>query len=364
MDTVTQIALGAGVGAALLGRRMGPRRAALVGGVLGLLPDLDILVRFDNPVDSMINHRSWSHSLLVHAVLTPVLGEGLMRLSKTLRDQRLLTYAAVFLCLATHALLDVMTIYGTQLWWPVWNKPLGLGSIFIIDPLYSLPLFVIVFWALARGAWTRRFGAVVAFGLIASTAYLGWGAAAQKMIEARAKAMFASAGFTPERMLAIPTPFNSLYWRVIAMNGNHYLNLYLPVLGDESSVSAYMHPSGAELATCLDPDGNQTLARLRGFNHGFQRIDWRDNEIVVSDLRMGLTPNYAFQFAIAERHADGLRSIMPGRRGGSGGAPGDLGWLLANIGLDPVTRPIEAAARLDRTPWTVLAHRAQEMQHC
>ena len=39
MDSLTQLALGAGVGAAVLGRRIGPRRAAAAGAVLGTLPD-------------------------------------------------------------------------------------------------------------------------------------------------------------------------------------------------------------------------------------------------------------------------------------------------------------------------------------
>ena len=45
MDTVTQIALGAAVGEAVMGRQVG-RRALLWGGACGLFPDLDILIPF------------------------------------------------------------------------------------------------------------------------------------------------------------------------------------------------------------------------------------------------------------------------------------------------------------------------------
>ena len=43
MDSLTQIALGAAVGTAVLGRRAGPRAAAW-GALCGTLPDLDVLV--------------------------------------------------------------------------------------------------------------------------------------------------------------------------------------------------------------------------------------------------------------------------------------------------------------------------------
>ena len=78
----------------------------------------------------------------MHALATPVIGEGLFRVLKTRRARpglRRLAYFAVFLCLTTHALLDALTIYGTQLFWPVWKEPIALGSMFIIDPAYTLP---------------------------------------------------------------------------------------------------------------------------------------------------------------------------------------------------------------------------------
>ena len=51
--------------------------------------------------------------------------------------------------LITHPLLDATTVYGTQLWLPFTNHPVGVGSLFVIDPLYTLPLLVGVMLALA-----------------------------------------------------------------------------------------------------------------------------------------------------------------------------------------------------------------------
>ena len=72
MDSVTQFALGATVGAAVLGKRLGVRRAAIAGGLLGTLPDLDVYIPVDDPVESFVGHRGATHSLIVHALITPL----------------------------------------------------------------------------------------------------------------------------------------------------------------------------------------------------------------------------------------------------------------------------------------------------
>ena len=56
-------------------------------------------------------------------------------------------------------LLDAMTVYGTQLLQPFTDHPFAVGSMFIIDPLYTLPLLVGVslgfrfFGARLRSGW-------------------------------------------------------------------------------------------------------------------------------------------------------------------------------------------------------------------
>ena len=348
MDSLTQIVLGAGVGVAVLGRRLGPRRAAIAGGLLGTLPDLDVLVRFDDPVDAFIGHRGFSHSLLVQAAVTPLLGEGMVRFIKVLRQQRPPVYLAVYLCLATHALLDGLTIYGTKLLWPLSMEPYAVGSVFIIDALYTLPLLVATIWALCLPKWSRRMGTVITAALVLSTAYQAWGLAAQQIVTARAGEMLEQAGVSAEKLLAIPTPFNSYLWRVIVLDSERYLNLYIPVLGGREQITVYEHPRGRALATCLD--GNPNLDKLAWFSRGYFRLDLhrglRGDEVVFSDLRMGLTPNYAFRFAIARHDAGGSQAIPPRHLGGPRGTWADVEWLLANMGHDPVMRLAEAKAWL------------------
>jgi len=54
----------------------------------------------------------------------------------------------VFLVLMTHILSDCLTVYGTQIFWPLPTPPVMWSAIFIIDPMYSLPLIGCILAAL------------------------------------------------------------------------------------------------------------------------------------------------------------------------------------------------------------------------
>ncbi|NIA70088.1 metal-dependent hydrolase [Pelagibius litoralis] len=369
MDSVTQFALGATIGAAVLGKRMGPWKAAVTGGLLGTLPDMDVLYPFDDPIDSFTLHRGPSHSFFIQALVTPLFGEALVRLFETLKNQRLRTYLAVYLIFVTHALIDALTVYGTRVFWPILPDPVGTGSIFIIDPLYTLPLLIVMVWAFCLRSWSSGFGRALTGALIFSTAYLGWGLAAQQVVQARAATLLSQAGIYPERLLGSPTPFNTLLWKVIAVDGQgnegRYINLYIPLLGGQDSITAYVHPRGTEglgRLGCLEAlagsgeaseggeasqGGAVALAKLAEFSDGFYRIEESGGEIHVADLRMGMTPNYVFRFAIARETPAGLAPTAPERRPSERSAEGDLDWLQANLTGTPMVRTAEAAALAD-----------------
>lgn len=345
MDSLTHIVLGAAIGVAVLGRHMGPRRAAIAGGLLATLPDLDILIPAADAVDAFVSHRGFSHSLIVQAAVTPIIGEGMVRFIAAPRQRRWQTYAAVYLCLATHALLDGLTVYGTKLSWPLSMEPYAVGSVFIIDVLYTLPLLVAAVWALCSRQWSRRMGLVVALALVLSSAYQLWSFAAQQGVAARAAALLDRAGIQGARLLAIPTPFNSYFWRVIVLHDGRYLNLYMPLFGGPEGITVYAHPRNLALTECLA--GNRAFERLAWFSRGYFRLDRRGGEIIFSDLRMGLTPDYVFSYAIAGLSGGTMRAIPPRRLGAPRGAWEDVDWLLANIGHGAAVRPAERAAWIE-----------------
>ncbi len=342
MDSLTQFVLGAAVSTVCLGKAVGPRKAALIGGALGTLPDLDVFIPFDDPVDSFVYHRGWSHSVFIHALATPVIGEALVRLFKGLRERRYLTWLAVFLCLSTHAFIDAMTVYGTRIFWPVYPDPVGVGSVFIIDPVYSLPLLAAVIWALCTKTWTARLRKFVTGVLVFSFAYLGLSVVVQRHVETRALAIFKERGSEPEQIMALAAPFSILVWKVIGLHEDRYENLYVSLLDRAGDPEIYSHPRHPELSACL---GETTaFEKLVWFSRGFYRAGLDGDKVVVSDLRMGLTPAYVFSFAIGELDDDGIRAVPPRRLAGlSRVESDDWDWFTARLQGRPAIRRVEAA---------------------
>lgn len=347
MDSLTQIALGAAVSVAVSGRRIGPRKAALVGAALGTLPDLDVLISHGDAVSNFVMHRGWSHSLLVHAAITPLIAEGLIRLFSGLREHRATAYLTVFLCLATHALLDAMTVYGTQLLWPLTNTPYGVGSVFIIDPLYTLPLAVATVWALLRRDWSARIGRVTAVALTLSTLYLGWSLVAQQISNGKARSALAEAGLEAEKTLSTPMPFNTLFWRTIAIDGNRFYNIYQPLLAGTEAARIHVHQRLIDDGPCLETIPG--AAAVATFSKGYYRTLLDEGGLRIADLRMGVTPSFVFDFRIAAPEKDAWKAIVPERIQNTRSAPGDIAWLLDGISGGNSVRPAEMASLFDPT---------------
>jgi len=107
-------------------------------------------------------------------------------------------------------------------------------------------------------------------------------------------------------------------------------------------VEIYRHPRQPSGLPC--PDGLEMFDRLASFSKGFYRIDRRGDDIVLSDLRMGLTPNYVFRFRIARIEGGIMRPAPSVRILSTRSAPGDLDWLFARLGGVFMARSAEAAS--------------------
>ena len=350
------------MGVTVMGRRIGLRRAALTGAILGSLPDFDVFLVPDDPIEAFVQHRGWSHSLLVHAALTPLIGEGLRQFFTLPRDNRTLTYAVTYLCLSTHALLDAITVYGTKLFWPIWPEPIFVGSIFIIDPLYTLPLLIMTVSSLLTTAWTIRYQNMLYAALVASVVYLSWSIAAQQWVTHKAKDLLADHGIKPDKLLAIPTPFNTFHWKVLGIDGEHSFNLYTTVFGVSEMAGLYVYNRNLNITSCNTNDPR--IGRVAKFSDGFYRIMVNDGEVTVADLRMGLTPNYAFRFALGQLEGGKFMPQQTRRLTGRGNVLTDLDWMFKNIRGIPTARPAEISARLNFQQYDTARPAPSSSIHC
>jgi len=294
MDSVTQIAFGAAVGGAVAGRQAGWRAFAW-GAAAGTMPDLDTFWDYGSPVANFTWHRGYTHSLFVQTLVAPVVAWLIWRLHRAGGVHYPRWLALVWLVFITHALLDALTIYGTQLFLPFSDYPVGLGSIFIIDPLYTLPLIVGVFVAVRmRDDWprARRWNAG---GLAVATLYLGWTVAGQQWMEQRAWEAVKREGLQVERLLATPTALNSVLWRIVAVGEDQHWESLHPVVS-QRPMRFRAYERAPEL---LEPlADHQPVRRLQYFTKGFYTVEAREGDVVISDLRMGQVGFYAFAYRV------------------------------------------------------------------
>ena len=316
MDSVTQIALGAAIGEATLGRQTG-RRAWMWGAFCGLFPDLDILYPFADAVKAFTYHRGPSHSLFVLAALTPLFVWLILKLHPQTAKYRTRWYALVYLVFVTHVLLDCLTVYGTQIFWPLGTPPVMGSTIFIIDPVYSVPLFFGVLAALMvsrKRSWGHVANAVC---LLLTSIYLLWTVGAKIYVTEIAHQSFKRQGISYQKMLTTPVPFNTLLWRVLAMDDTGYLEGFYSLFDRTKDIQVKHYPSDKSLLE--DMADHWPVKRLKWFTHGFYAVGKVVDDIVITDLRMGLEPFYVFQFNVGQAgnpHAKPTRTIrMRGERG-------------------------------------------------
>ena len=215
MDSLTQIVLGAAVGEAVLGRKVG-NKAMLWGAIAGTIPDLDVFIKlFADPITSTELHRGISHSLFFSILMAPILGclvnkyqkytlsvitiivFGLMafsakttflqigvsialliilglifKVNPTKNEANFKGWSWLFFgALVTHPILDAHTTWGTQFFWP-FDYRLAFKNIFVADPLYTVPFLIFVIIAMCykrTNPKRRKFNNI---GLIVSSSYM------------------------------------------------------------------------------------------------------------------------------------------------------------------------------------------------
>ena len=293
MDSLTQLTFGAAVGELVLGEKVG-RKAMLWGGILGTLPDLDVLIPLDGPVADFVYHRGFSHSMILLAAVTPLFAWLITRIHpatrRHLRGWMLLT----FLVLQVSVILDLLTIYGTQIFWPLDDTPRAWPTLFIIDPLLTIPVLVGVAAALlTRRPIGPRLNRV---GLVLSFLYVLWAAGAHHVVDRQVRDELARREVTYSRLVSTPAPFNTLLYRFVGIDGDRYFETYRSVFDGAAPLAIRHYPRNLELLDGLED--HPPVARLRWFTRGMYAAVQQEDDIIVKDLRMGSEPNYVFRFKV------------------------------------------------------------------
>lgn len=290
MDPITQGAFGA-VFAQTQGDTKHLAKAAVIGALAGMAPDLDILISSrDDPLLALQYHRHFTHSLLFIPIgglicslfLHPLLG----------RRFDLSFIQTLLWCIigyATHGVLDGCTSYGTQLLWPLTDKRFAWDIISVIDPLFTLPLLTMVILAARRKL--RRY---VVYGLIWVGLYIGLSSyqhqraldAGQKLVETR--------GLKAQSIKVKPSFANIFIWKIITETENTY---YVDAIKLSLNASTVWEGDSMQKLSIdrdlpwLNKDSQQRkdIERFRWFSEGYISLD-KDNPNRVVDVRYSLLP--------------------------------------------------------------------------
>ncbi len=348
MDSISQIVLGAAVGEAVLGKKLG-NKAMFWGAVGGTIPDLDVITKpLLSEIDSLAFHRGISHSFffavvaglgfgwliyrlyqsrysrnflqlvlslflscipisilyflfgndwnsnLVAVVAFVVAGGIYTFISRKNGDTPVVKETAslrswqwmFFLAFATHSLLDTFTMYGTQLFLPFSNYRAAIGSISVADPVgYTIP-FIFCLVMAARYLRTQPQRRFWNWmGLGLSCSYLLFTVWHQQRIKKIYKQQLAEQNIEYKRMITGPTIFNNLLWSAtIESDDKFYQGQYS--IFDTSPIRFNEIEKNHDLLP--ESQYDRTISILRWFSNNYYSVLTRkDGRLQVNDLRFG-----------------------------------------------------------------------------
>lgn len=305
MDSLTQLAFGAACGEAILGKKVG-RKALIWGGVLGTLPDLDVFIPLGSPVDDFVYHRGFSHSLFLLALLSPLIAKLITTVHKDTKQLYAKWVFLSFVVLEGSVFLDLLTIYGTQIFWPFDKTPHTVPSLFIIDPLFTLPILIGVLATLFLK--NNRLNTI---GLSLSLTYLIWALGVGVFVKQKMEAKLIEQGVSYSKFVSSPAPFTTLLWRTVGIHQDQYFETYYSLFDGEVPLSVDFYPRNLALMNGIEEYA--PVVKLKTFTKGYFAISDINGSVTMTDLRMGSEPDYVFQFKVAECHNTLAKPIVAER---------------------------------------------------
>jgi inner membrane protein len=284
MDPLTHSLLGAGLGYAVTGRKLG-RRAAVAGGLAAIAPDVDVFIRSAaDPLLAIEHHRGFTHALAFAPVGAAVVATVVWLAG---RRQWPLVWGCCVLAYVSHSLLDAATSYGTQLAWPFSDRRAGWDLISIIDPPFTLALALGLAVALFR---QKRRPVGIALGVAAG--YLAFGGVQHSRAQAAQRAVAAARGHAPERVEVMPTLANNVVWRALYL---HEGQIYSDRVRVGWFSAATVRPGWSlPLVEDITPAeqarnaGTRSFERFRWFSDAWIARDPRQPD-VIADMRYSLS---------------------------------------------------------------------------
>ena len=284
MDSLTQIVLGAAVGEATLGKKIG-NKAMFWGAVAGTIPDLDVIANFfvDNVTANEL-HRGFSHSILFSILMAPIFGWIIAKLYKNKEADWKDWSKLMFWGLFTHPILDAFTTWGTQLFWP-FDYKVAFNNIFVADPLYTVPFLICVIIAMFYKRTHPKRKRYNNLGLYLSSFYMLTTLVLQQNARANFSNSLQNQHIQYNEIQTRPTPLNTILWTANIETQDSFLIGYHSLLDEDDIIDFSEFPKNHHLLGEMKND--PLIPRLIKLSEGWYTIEKKDDKTYFNDLRFG-----------------------------------------------------------------------------
>jgi len=284
MDSLTQIVLGAAVGEAVLGKKIG-NWAIFWGAIAGTVPDLDVFLSyFTDNITALHMHRGFTHSFIFSVLFGLIFGflahKIHKHLSATWKEWSLL----FFLGFLTHALLDAHTTWGTQLFWPIGYK-VAFKNIFVIDPLYTLPFLFFVLLVIFNRKGSKNRQRYNTIGLIVSSCYMVLTIGLKGFSYHKFTNSLANKELNYEEISTRPTPLNSILWAANVQLENGFLLGYYSFFDTKEIQFSAEIPKNHHLLNAIAHE--KKVQQLIRITEGWYVVEAKGDRLIFKDLRFG-----------------------------------------------------------------------------
>ena len=289
MDPVSQAVLGASLPSFFERNKQRLASALAVGALAGMAPDLDVLIQSDNdPLLFLEYHRQFTHALVFIPFGALICALLLFPFFKT-RLSFKQTYLFAFTGYATHGILDACTSYGTQLFWPFSNTRIAWSVVSIVDPLFTLPVLILLILAIKRRS---RRSAMAAF--VYAVVFLGLGIVQHQRAEAALMQLAQQRGHQPQHIHVKASFANRHLWKLMyEYDGRYYVDAARLLL----DTTVIPGESIQKLDVARDfpwlPANSQQakdIERFRWFSDDYLAVD-PENKNIIMDARYSFIPN-------------------------------------------------------------------------
>jgi len=284
MDSISQGVLGAAIGEAVLGKKVG-NKGALFGAIIATIPDLDIILYlFYDKLEMLSIHRGFSHSIAFSFLGAFAIAFVLSKIKwlQTVKMSRLILLS--WLCLFTHIFLDTFTAYGTQLFLPFSNRRLGFDSINVVDPIFTIPLII----GLVLSLWVYRSSPKRSkynnWGLTISSLYLIFTLVSKEIAISNVSTHFAKKNIEYNDLLTMPIDIASINWYGVAKGKDSiYMKKY--VMFSDEDYPTDVFAINDHYLTEIDA---KVADKMRWFAKGFYTVEKENGKIRVYNLQVDM----------------------------------------------------------------------------